>query len=121
MLLSFLSYVIKTLGKLSLVTFIVWLYKEITMGICQCCNQNLENKIVVISDGTSGLGQETAMALAKKGGWIILGCRDLARGNTNSFLSVTYVDIFYFILKRFRFIQRQKVSNYDNWNYTKSF
>ena len=91
MLLLFLSYVIKTLGKLSLVTFIVWLYKEITMGICQCYNQNLENKIVVISEATSGLGQETAMALAKKGGWIILGCRDLARGNINSFLLVTHV------------------------------
>ena len=75
-----LYYVIKTLGKLGLAVLFVWLLKELSMGICKC-SRTLENNVIVITGTTSGLGLETALQLAKRGAKIILGCRNLTKGN----------------------------------------
>lgn len=41
---------------------------------------SLEGKTVVITGGNSGIGKETALALAKKKARLILGCRNLEKG-----------------------------------------
>jgi len=42
----------------------------------------MENKICLITGGTSGIGKATAIELARMGGTIVLGCRDTDRGET---------------------------------------
>lgn len=39
-------------------------------------NQRIDDKIVIITGGTSGIGKETAIELAKRGGHIILAVRN---------------------------------------------
>lgn len=42
----------------------------------------LDGKVVVITGANTGIGRETALDLAKRGGRIYLACRDLAKGNS---------------------------------------
>ena len=41
---------------------------------------DLRGKVALITGGSSGLGQETARALAEKGARVILTARDVAKG-----------------------------------------
>lgn len=44
-------------------------------------NSNLKGKIFIITGGNSGLGYQTAKALAKRGATVIIACRDLLKAN----------------------------------------
>ena len=80
---SMLIWISKTLLKLFGISFAVWLYKELTMGICRCAEtsqKRLRGKVAVITGATSGIGQETALELAKHGAKIVIGCRNLEKG-----------------------------------------
>ena len=43
-------------------------------------NTRIDGKIVVITGANSGIGKETAIDLAKRGGKIYIACRDIKRG-----------------------------------------
>ena len=47
-------------------------------GVCTN-NKRLDDKIVVITGGNTGIGLETALDLAKRGATIIMGCRDVKK------------------------------------------
>ena len=55
----------------------IWLWKEVTMGICNIKNKSMDGKVVLITGGNSGLGFETAVELAKRGAKLIIGCRNI--------------------------------------------
>ena len=69
-------------GRLVLVLFFLWLAKELTMGICKFENHRLDGKIAVITGGTSGIGLETAIHLAKRGCHLIIGYRNQRKMKT---------------------------------------
>ncbi|XP_063231599.1 retinol dehydrogenase 13-like isoform X2 [Bacillus rossius redtenbacheri] len=51
------------------------------MGGPECpSNNRIDGKIVIVTGATSGLGLHTATELAKRGGTVVLACRDLAKG-----------------------------------------
>ncbi len=72
-------WLLKTVAKLILVVAGLWLYKELTMGICRC-RRRLDGRIALVTGGTSGVGYATALGLAKRGARIILTSRDENRG-----------------------------------------
>lgn len=39
----------------------------------------IDGKVVIITGGNAGIGHETALDLAKRGGVIYIGCRDIAK------------------------------------------
>ena len=83
---SVLIWISKTFLKVAGVAFVLWLYKELTMGICRCAEaseRRLRGKVVVITGATSGIGQETAVELAKHGAKIVIGCRNLEKGEAS--------------------------------------
>lgn len=49
-------------------------------GVCTSLNR-LDDKVVLITGGNTGLGYETALDLAKRGARIILACRDMKKAN----------------------------------------
>ena len=52
------------------------------MGGTPCPNDDrIDGKIVVITGASSGIGRETALELARRGGHIILAVRDVEAGN----------------------------------------
>ena len=59
---------------LLLMPLLLWLYKELTMGICQC-KSSMSGKVVLITGGNNGIGFETSVDLAKRGATLIIGCR----------------------------------------------
>ena len=62
--------------SLALVPFFLWVYKELTMGICKC-KSSMHGKVILITGGSNGIGLETAVDLAKRGGKLIIGCRTI--------------------------------------------
>ena len=54
----------------------LWLWNELTMGICRNKDKSLNGKTVLITGGNSGLGFETAVELARRGARLIIGCRN---------------------------------------------
>jgi len=79
------------LGRLTLVTTIVVLYKELTMGIYRKKDQQLDGKIAIVTGGNAGIGLETARGLASRGARVILACRNKQRGEAavNNIISST--------------------------------
>ena len=55
-----------------------WLAKELTMGIC-LSDKRLDGKVVIITGGTSGIGFETAVDLAKRGAEVVITGRDMKK------------------------------------------
>lgn len=79
MILAVLAWLGQTTFKLVLASFALWLYKELTMGICRCRQQRLDGKVAVITGASAGLGLETAIQLAKRGCHLIMGCRNIVK------------------------------------------
>ncbi|XP_065671306.1 retinol dehydrogenase 11 isoform X1 [Hydra vulgaris] len=42
----------------------------------------LDEKVVIITGANTGIGKETAIEIAKRGGTVVMACRDLKRGQT---------------------------------------
>ena len=71
-----MSFVCYTLTVILSGCLFLWLWKELTMGICRIKDKSLNGKTVLITGGNSGLGFETAVELARRGGRLIIGCRN---------------------------------------------
>lgn len=78
MIVVVLEWLLQTIGKVLAVTAGLWLYKEVTMGICRT-TKDLTGKVAVVTGASAGLGLQTTLLLAKKGCRVILGCRNLAK------------------------------------------
>jgi NAD(P)-dependent dehydrogenase (short-subunit alcohol dehydrogenase family) len=90
-------------------------------GKCKCENE-VNHKIIIITGANTGIGYETALELAKRGGEIILACRSISRGEEaadhikekikDAKLKVEYLDLA--SLQSVRdFVERFK-QNYDH-------
>ncbi len=55
-----------------------WLVKELTMGICTS-EKRLDGKVAVVTGGSSGIGYETAMDLARRGAEVVITSRTVIR------------------------------------------
>ena len=52
--------------------FLLWLCKEVTMGWCHADRRRLRGRIVVITGGSGGVGRATAEAVAAAGAVVII-------------------------------------------------
>ena len=48
-------------------------------GTCKSTNR-IDGKVVIVTGANTGIGYETALELAKRGGKVVLACRDAKRG-----------------------------------------
>ena len=48
-------FLLKTMGKITLMAFGLWLYKELTMGLNKS-ERSLKGKVALVTGGTDGLG-----------------------------------------------------------------
>lgn len=51
-------------------------------GVYTNNDARIDGKIVIITGANTGIGRETALELAKRGGHIYLACRDLVKADT---------------------------------------
>ena len=49
-------------------------------GVCTS-RDRVEDKTIIITGGNTGIGLETAKELARRGGRVILACRDTSKGH----------------------------------------
>lgn len=65
-----------------IITFIsVWTYFKLICGLCKFSG-HLVGKVVIVTGANSGIGFETAKDLAQRGACVILGCRNIEKGET---------------------------------------
>ena len=79
-LVALLTYICAVIFRFSLLLLVIWLYKEVTMGIVRS-KRRLDGKVVLITGANSGIGYETALDLAKRGAEIIMACRNVDKVN----------------------------------------
>lgn len=58
-----------------------WLYRLWIQGSRYTKNTRIDGKVVLITGANTGIGKETAIALAQRGGKIYIACRSTERGN----------------------------------------
>ena len=75
-------FLLKTMGKITLMAFGLWLYKELTMGLNKS-ERSLKGKVALVTGGTDGLGLETAMQLAKRGCRVIITYRNKVKAEAS--------------------------------------
>ena len=55
---------------------VLYIYTWLTMGVCKN-KESLAGKCAIVTGGTSGIGKETVIGLAKRGADVIIGARSL--------------------------------------------
>ena len=75
-------FLLKTMGKITLMAFGLWLYKELTMGLNKS-ERSLKGKVALVTGGTDGLGLETAMQLATRGCRVIITYRNKVKAEAS--------------------------------------
>lgn len=71
---------------------IIWLIKELTMGICRN-ETSLKGKVVLITGGLEGIGQQVVLALVKRQAKVIIGCQNVTNVKENILLQVPDADV----------------------------
>ncbi|XP_070490473.1 retinol dehydrogenase 12-like [Chironomus tepperi] len=72
--------VIVVLAILVVLCLLLYLLRMWWQGGQYTKNTRIDGKVVIITGGNAGIGKETAIDLAKRGGKIYIACRDLNRG-----------------------------------------
>uniref|UniRef100_A0A336MUF0 CSON005967 protein n=1 Tax=Culicoides sonorensis TaxID=179676 RepID=A0A336MUF0_CULSO len=66
---------------LILIPVVIYLYRLYIQGASYKKNNRIDGKVVIITGANTGIGKETAIELAKRGGKIYLACRDPKRAS----------------------------------------
>lgn len=61
------------------IALIMWLLRKCVQGPFYCKKTRIDGKVVIVTGCNTGIGKETAMELARRGGRIYMACRDAAR------------------------------------------
>ena len=69
------------LGFLALLLILYYIFRVYKVNGVPChSKQRLDGKTVIITGGNTGIGKEIALDLAKRGGRVIIACRDVTKG-----------------------------------------
>ena len=68
------------LGLLALLLILYYIFRVYKVNGVPCrSRQRLDGKTVIITGGNTGIGKEIALDLAKRGGRVIIACRDMTK------------------------------------------
>ena len=71
-------YLVGFLALLLILYYVIRVYK--INGVPCRSKQRLDGKTVIITGGNTGIGKEIALDLAKRGGRVIIACRNMTKG-----------------------------------------